>query len=59
MIGALVWVLLFTGFGYAFGNLPVVQEYLKLIIVAIIILSVLPGVFEIIRHRRAATRQVK
>ncbi|VYU71969.1 DedA family protein [Metakosakonia massiliensis] len=59
VIGALVWVLLFTGFGYAFGNLPVVQEYLKLIIVAIIILSVLPGVFEIIRHRRAATRQVK
>ena len=59
VIGALLWVILFTGFGFAFGNLPVVQEYLKLIIVAIIILSILPGVVEIIRHRRAASRQAK
>ncbi len=59
VIGALLWVILFTGFGYAFGNLPFVQEYLKLFIVAIIILSILPGVVEIIRHRRAASRQAK
>ena len=32
--------------------LPVVQENLKLLIVAIIVLSVLPGVIEIIRHKR-------
>jgi len=59
VIGALLWVLLFTYAGYLFGDLPVVQENLKMMIVAIIVLSILPGVVEIIRHRRAASRQAK
>lgn len=59
VIGAMAWVLLFTYAGYLFGDLPVVQENLKLMIVAIIVLSILPGVVEIIRHRRAASRQAK
>lgn len=54
--GALLWVLLFTYAGYLFGDLPVVQENLKLLIVAIIVVSILPGVIEIIRHKRAAAR---
>jgi Uncharacterized membrane-associated protein len=57
VIGALVWVLLFTYAGYLFGDLPVVQENLKLLIVGIIIVSILPGVIEIWRHKRAAARQ--
>ncbi len=52
VVGALLWVLLFTYAGYLFGDLPVVQENLKLLIVAIIVLSVLPGVIEIICHKR-------
>ncbi len=56
VIGALLWVLSFTYAGYLFGDLPVVQENLKLLIVAIIFLSILPGIIEIARHRRAATR---
>jgi len=55
--GGLLWVLLFTYAGYLFGNFPVVQENLKLLIVAIILLSVLPGVIEVVRHRRAARQQ--
>jgi membrane-associated protein len=54
VIGALVWVLLFTYAGYLFGDLPIVQENLKLLIVAIIIVSILPGIIEIWRHKRAA-----
>ena len=57
--GALLWVLLFTYAGYFFGTLPMVQENLKLLIVAIIVVSILPGVIEIIRHRRAAAKQIK
>lgn len=57
VIGALVWVLLFTYAGYLFGNVPIVQNNLKLLIVAIIVVSILPGVFEIWRHRRAAARK--
>lgn len=56
IIGALLWVVLFAYAGYLFGDLPIVQENLKLLIVAIIIVSVLPGVIEVIRHKRAAAR---
>lgn len=59
VVGALLWVLLFTYAGYWFGDLPIVQENLKLLIVAIIVLSVLPGIVEIIRHKRHAARQEK
>ncbi len=59
VIGALVWVLLFTYAGYLFGDLPIVQENLKLLIVGIIIVSILPGVIEIWRHKRAVARQQK
>lgn len=59
VIGAFIWVLLFTYAGYLFGNLPVIQENLKLLIVAIILLSILPGVIEVIRHKRAAAKQAK
>lgn len=57
VIGALVWVLLFTYAGYLFGNVPIVQNNLKLLIVAIIALSILPGVIEIWRHKRAAAKE--
>lgn len=55
--GALLWVLLFSYAGYFFGALPMVQENLKLLIVAIIVVSILPGVIEVWRHRRAARQQ--
>ncbi|MBB6114910.1 DedA family protein [Rahnella sp. Larv3_ips] len=57
VIGALVWVLLFTYAGYFFGTLPIVQENLKLLIVGIIVVSILPGVIEIWRHKRAAAKE--
>lgn len=57
--GALLWVLSFTYAGYFFGTIPMIQENLKLLIVAIIVVSILPGVIEIIRHRRAAAKQAK
>lgn len=56
VVGALLWVLLFTYAGYLFGDLPIVQENLKLLIVAIIFISILPGIIEIWRHKRAAAR---
>src|SRR5471030_2124155 len=55
--GGVLWVALFTYAGYLFGDLPVVQENLKLLIVAIILLSILPGVIEVWRHKRAAAKE--
>ncbi|VEA31616.1 DedA protein [Salmonella enterica subsp. enterica] len=53
------WVLLFTYAGYFFGTIPLIQDNLKLLIVGIIVVSILPGVIEIIRHKRAASRAAK
>lgn len=51
VIGAFAWVLLFVPAGYFFGNTEIVKKNFSLVILVIIILSMLPGVFEIIRHR--------
>ncbi|MDR0219015.1 MAG: DedA family protein [Enterobacteriaceae bacterium] len=56
VIGAVVWVLLFTYAGYLFGDMPIIQKNLKLLIVAIIFISIVPGIIEIWRHRRAAAK---
>lgn len=52
--GAIAWVLSFLLAGYWFGQLPVVKQYFHLVIVAIIVISVLPVVFEFVRARREA-----
>lgn len=50
--GAILWVVLLTYAGYFFGNLPLVKNNLTLVILGIIVLSILPGVFEFLRARR-------
>ncbi len=52
VLGALLWVLSFVFAGYYFGNLPFVKKNLTLVILVIIVLSILPGVIEYLRHRR-------
>lgn len=49
VFGGIVWVALCTFAGYFFGNLPVVKENFSLVIIAIIIISVLPAIFEWIK----------
>ncbi len=51
--GAVLWVASLVAAGFYFGELPYVKQNLTLIIVLIVILSILPGVFEYLRHRRA------
>ena len=47
---------LFTGAGFFFGNLPFVQHNFTLVVLAIVALSVLPIVYEIITARREAAK---
>jgi membrane-associated protein len=56
VIGGAVWVALFTLLGYFFANLPVVKENFTLVILGIIGLSVVPPIFEYIRHRMRKTK---
>lgn len=51
IVGGLAWVASFIYLGYYFGNIPVVKRNFSLVIVGIIIVSVMPGVIEFIRHR--------
>lgn len=52
VIGGVVWVGLFTALGFFFGNIPFVQHNFELVIVAIIAISVVPMLVEMVRARR-------
>lgn len=54
VIGGLAWVLIFVLGGFFFGNLPMVKQNFTFVIAAIIVLSVLPAMIELVRQRRAA-----
>lgn len=54
VVGAIAWVLSLVYAGYYFGNIPIVKRNFTLVILAIIIISIMPGVIEYLRHRRAA-----
>ena len=50
--GAVLWVAVCVGAGYAFGNVPVVRDNFSLVAIGIVVVSVLPMVVEFIRYRR-------
>lgn len=52
VIGGIVWVALFVFGGYFFGNLPFVKSNFSVVIIAIILISILPGVIEYFRNSR-------
>lgn len=51
VVGGIVWVVLFTSAGYYFGNIPTVKHNFTLVIFAIIIISIIPGVIEFLKYR--------
>jgi len=53
-LGGILWVGLFIFGGYYFGNLPFVKSNFSAVILAIVIISVLPGVIEYLRNRKKA-----
>jgi len=55
VIGGIVWVWLFTLVGFFFGNLQVVKENFTLAILAIIAISLLPVLFEVLKARLGPT----
>jgi len=51
VVGGIVWIASFVFGGYFFGNIPLVKRNFTLVILAIIFLSVLPGIIEFFRQR--------
>jgi membrane-associated protein len=51
VVGGMLWVVLFIASGFFFGNLPAIKDNLSLVILIIIVISILPAIFEVIRLR--------
>jgi membrane-associated protein len=50
--GGIGWVTICMGAGLLFGNVPVIKENFTLVTIGIVIVSLLPMVFEVMKHRR-------
>jgi len=49
--GSIAWTGSLTYAGYFFGNVPAVKQNLTLVIIVIVLVSIMPGVVEYLRHR--------
>ncbi|HNH27109.1 MAG TPA: DedA family protein [Anaerolineales bacterium] len=54
IVGGISWVTIFTLLGFFFGNIPFVKKNFELVIIAIILISVVPMIYEWWKARRAA-----
>jgi len=54
VIGGVGWVAVFVFGGFLFGNIPFVRRNFSLVIIAIILISLVPGIVEYLRHRKRA-----
>lgn len=51
VVGGILWAVLFLGAGYLFGNIPVIKDNFSMVILAIIFISLLPVIFELVKAR--------
>jgi len=58
IFGGFLWISLFTWGGYFFGNLPIVKNNFKTVILIIIFFSILPAILEYLKHRREKKKAV-
>jgi len=52
LVGGVTWVATFTLLGYFFGNIPFVQDNFELVIIAIVLISFIPAVVEVLKARK-------
>jgi membrane-associated protein len=52
VFGGVAWILIFLTLGHFFANLPIVKKNFQYVILGIIVVSVLPLVYEFFRARR-------
>ncbi len=55
ILGGGLWISLFVFAGYYFGGLPFVKSNFKLVILAVIAISIAPMMIELWRHRKGET----
>ena len=52
ILGGFLWVTLFLGGGYLFGNLPLVKNNFSIVLIAIIFISIIPAIVAFIKERK-------
>ncbi len=52
VFGGIAWVALFTLAGYCFGNISFVKNNFEIVIIAIILISILPMIWEAVKAKR-------
>jgi len=57
VVGGILWIAAFVFGGYFFGNIPAVKENFTIVIFAIIIISVLPAVIEVLKEARRKSHE--
>ena len=56
VVGGVAWISAFVFGGYFFGNIPMVKRNFTVVIFTIVFISILPGIIEYVRHRRAKVK---
>jgi len=51
VVGGVLWISLFLLGGFFFGNIPIVKKNFTMVILAIIIVSILPAVIEVVKEK--------
>ena len=59
VVGGIAWVAIFMYAGYFFGELEFVKKNLSVLILAIIFVSVIPGVVEVMKERNKGKKEQK
>ncbi|MEO7557068.1 MAG: VTT domain-containing protein [Acidimicrobiales bacterium] len=54
VLGGVAWAILIPMLGYWLGQIDVIAENIELAVIAVVAISLLPMVIELIRHRRTA-----
>jgi len=59
VVGGVVWVVSFLVAGFWFGQIPAIKQNFHIVIVAIVVISLLPAVFETFRAMRTKNSATK
>jgi membrane-associated protein len=57
VIGAFLWTALFVFLGYFFGNIPIIKENFEFAIIGIVLISVVPMIYEWLKHRTKSSNE--
>lgn len=55
--GGFLWVTSLTFAGYFFGQMPIIKENFELAVIGIVIVSFLPMIFELVKHKLSSKKE--